>query len=131
MPQQPWGLCSHSSVVGSPRALCFTSFSLYQIEGVSVSFPMVWAVMCFLLGGSNCRVGSASLSHILPRVFQIPQVLVKLKKYPQGEKVSLEGHWFELFVLLCAQVTCVCHGGARAWPEVRGVGDGLRPKTFF
>ena len=37
-----------------------------------------------------------------PRVFQIPQVLVKLKKYPQGEKVSLGGRRWELCATLCA-----------------------------
>lgn len=41
-----------------------------------------------------------SSCHSVPRVFQMPQVLVKLKKYPQGDKVRLEGH-------LCVSQWCL------------------------
>lgn len=44
--------------------------------------------------------------HSVPPVFQMPQVLVKLKKYPQGDKVRLEGHLWGLYV---SQWCC-------AWP---------------
>lgn len=39
-------------------------------------------------------------------VFQMPQVLVKLKKYPQGDKVRLEGHLWDQ----CVSQWCC------AWP---------------
>lgn len=55
---------------------------------------------CWEVLSAECALPLSVTS--VPHVFQIPQVLVKLKKYPQGEKVSLEGCRLELFAILCA-----------------------------
>lgn len=65
---------------------------------------------------SACAVLLCSLSvgHIAPpRVFQIPQVLVKLKKYPQGDKVRLGGPWSCRQRRVRADGDCPDRAGAR------------------
>lgn len=44
-----------------------------------------------LLGGFPAVEWGLPSCHSVPCVFQMPQVLVKLKKYPQGDKVRLGG----------------------------------------
>lgn len=61
----------------------------------------------------------------LPRVFQIPQVLVKLKKYPQGDKVRLRGP--QRCSQRCARADGACPDGAGARPKPgEGGWDGKR-----
>lgn len=60
-----------------------------------------------------------SLSHVhMPHVFQIPQVLVELKNYPHGDKVSCKGCGLELFAAPGVQADYACCDGAGAWPEL-------------
>lgn len=80
---------------------------------------------------SACAVLLCSLSvgHIAPpRVFQIPQVLVKLKKYPQGDKVRLGGPWSCRQRRVRADGACPDPAGARpklgegGWGGKKGLG---------
>lgn len=49
---------------------------------------LCWCGLVLLGGGPSLEWGLPSC-HSVPCVFQMPQVLVKLKKYPQGDKVRL------------------------------------------
>lgn len=55
------------------------------------------AAVCSCAGVGWCCCGVPAVEqglpscHSVPCVFQMPQVLVKLKKYPQGDKVRWEG----------------------------------------
>lgn len=80
---------------------------------------LCWSGLMLLLGGPSCGTGSALTSLC---VFQMPQVLVKLKKYPQGDKVSLEGHLWGLCVSqwCCGNAPCPKN---LPWQSRRGQGE--------
>ncbi|XP_009577142.1 PREDICTED: mediator of RNA polymerase II transcription subunit 24-like, partial [Fulmarus glacialis] len=61
----------------------------------------IWKA-CFV-GLIESPEGTEELKWTAFTFLKIPQVLVKLKKYPQGEKVSFKGRRSELFAALCTQ----------------------------